>query len=644
MNFSGNEITGIIAVIVAFGIIVTASNHLAKIFQKIHLPLITGFIIVGIFAGPYLLKMLPGNLERLGFINDISLAFIAFASGTEIYLKEIRDKVKDIGIMTASQLIIIFVLSFIIVYLFADYIPFTANAGQNIKIAVSLLIATIFTASSPASAIAVINELRANGRFTKIALGVTVIKDIFVIILFAGTFAIAEVLISGNEFNVSEIIIVFADLFLSILIGFVFGKALELNFKIPKNEYLDITVVLLLGWSMFVFSAFVTKITTGFLTVPVHLEALLIGIIASFYVTNYTDYRINLEKLTKRFGHYVYAAFFTLIGATLSVDLLIEYWAIAVLLFGIRIFAVFIASFTGSVILKESLKEKMMSWMPYVTQAGISLGLITIISAHFLGFGTEFEAVLIAVIILNQFVGPPLMKFSIMKTGEAHIKSKDYVFDFHKDVFIIGLGGKAILLAKTLKREGYSVKIISDRKDVDDSFCTEVELNLVEEINVETLNAHDFKSADSVVILRKEEVAFEISELIYENFGTPNVIVVLETRGNIKRFKELGVIVVAPTAALIALLEHFVRSPHATSILLGMQENQETEEIEVLADDIHGMLLKDLRLPIGILVVSITRNNQVMLPNGYTRLRKHDMIAVVGSQEQIDAVRTKLQF
>jgi len=644
LNFTGNEITGIIAVIVAFGIIVTASNHLAKIFQKIHLPLITGFIIVGIFAGPYLLKMLPGNLERLGFINDISLAFIAFASGTEIYLKEIRDKVKDIGIMTGAQLIIIFVLSFIIVYLFSDYIPFTANVNPNIKVAVSLLIATIFTASSPASAIAVINELRAKGRFTKISLGVTVIKDIFVIILFAGTFAIAEVLISGNEFNISEIIIVFADLFLSILIGFVYGKALEINFKIPKNEYLDIALVLLLGWSMFVFSAFVTKITTGFLTVPVHLEALLIGIIASFYVTNYTDYRINLEKLTKRFGHYVYAAFFTLIGATLSVDLLIEYWAVAFLLFGIRIFAVFVASFTGSVILKENFKEKMMSWMPYVTQAGISLGLITIISAHFLGFGSEFEAVLIAVIIINQFVGPPLMKFSIMKTGEAHIKSKDYVFDFHKDVFIIGLGGKAVLLAKTLKREGYSVKIISDRKDVDDSFCTEVELNLVDEINVETLNAYDFKSADSVVIMRKEDVAFEISELIYENFGTPNVIVVLETRGNIKRFKELGVIVVAPTAALIALLEHFVRSPHATSILLGMQENQETEEIEVLADDIHGMLLKDLRLPIGILVVSITRNNQVMLPNGYTRLRKHDMVAVVGSQEQIDAVRTKLQF
>ncbi|MCF6184553.1 MAG: cation:proton antiporter [Bacteroidales bacterium] len=245
-NFSGNEITAIVSVIVAFGIIVTASGHLAKIFQKIHLPLITGFIIIGILAGPYLLKMLPGNLNRLEFINDISLAFIAFASGTEIYLKEIRDKVKDIGIMTAVQLVVIFTVSFIIIYIFSDYIPFTANAGKNTKIAISLLISTIFIASSPASAIAVINELRAKGRFTKISLGVTVIKDIFVIILFAGTFAVAEVLISGNNFNFSEILVVFADLFFSILIGLVYGKILELNFKIVKTEYLDIAVVLLL--------------------------------------------------------------------------------------------------------------------------------------------------------------------------------------------------------------------------------------------------------------------------------------------------------------------------------------------------------------------------------------------------------------
>jgi len=643
LTFS-NEIIGIIAVIVAFGIIVTASNHLAKIFQKIHLPLITGFIFIGILAGPYLLKMLPGDLSHLEFINDISLAFIAIASGTEIFLEEIRDKVRDIRIMTTAQLFFVFIISFVIIFLAADYIPFMKDGSRNIKIAVALLISTIFTASSPASAIAVINELRAKGSFTKIAMGVTIIKDIFVIIFFAVTFAIAEVLVSGNEFKTNEIIIVSIGLFLSILIGIGYGKLFELNFKINKNEYIDITIVLLLGWSMFLLSSYFSKLSGNFLETPMHFEALLIGIIASFYVTNYTNYRIHLEKLTHRFGHYIYAAFFTLIGATLSIDVLIKYWAAAILLFAVRIIALISASLIGSLTLKETRKEVLTSWMPYITQAGVSLGLITIISAQFLGFGVEFEAILIAVIIINQFVGPPLIRWAIVNVNEAHTKSKDYKFDFHKDVFIIGLGGKAVLLAKTLYNEGYSVQIITDRKNINDTFCKDVKINIVEKITYETLAEHNFKTADSVVIMRKPDAAYEICEIIYENFGTPNVIVVVDSPTETERFKKLDAIVVAPTGALIALLEHFVRSPHATSILLGLQKNHETEEIEVLADDVHGVALRNLHLPVGVLIMSVSRNNDTILTGGYTRLRKHDIVTVVGSQEQIDIVRTKLQF
>jgi len=639
-----NQILGIIAVIVAFGIIVTASNHLAKIFQKIKLPLITGFIIIGVLSGPYLLKMIPGDLKHLEFINDISLAFIALASGAEIFLKEIRDKIKDISIMTAAQFVIVFLVSFIIVFLLSDYIPFMKDADQNIKIAISLLLSTIFTASSPASAIAVINELRAKGPFTKIALGVTIIKDIFVIILFALSFSVSQVLISGKDFNGSEIIIVSAGILLSILAGVGYGKLIELNFKIDKNEYLDISVILLLGWSMFIFSSYFSDFSGKFLETPIHIEALLIGIVASFYVTNYSEFRINLEKLITRFGHYIYAAFFTLIGATLSIDILLKYWAVAVLLVSVRIIAVIAASVVGSSILKETREGILLSWTPYITQAGVSLGLITVVSSHFLGFGVEFEAILIAVIVINQFIGPPLMKWAIINVNEAHIKSSAHKIDFHKDVFIIGLGGKSVLLARTLKNEGYSVQIITDRKNVDTSFCKEVKLNIVDEINYETLKKHKFETADSVVIMRKEDVAYSICEVIYEKFGIPNVIVVVETHTDSAKFKKLGVIVVAPTGALIALLEHFVRSPHATSILLGMQKNHETEEIEVLADDVHGRAIRDLHLPVGVLFMSVTRKGTVMLTGGYTRLRKHDIVTVVGSQEQIDLVRTKLQY
>jgi NhaP-type Na+/H+ or K+/H+ antiporter len=76
---------------------VAASGSIAKTFLKFKLPLITGFLAVGIIAGPYVANLITKDaVHNLIFINDISLAFIAFAAGAELYLKELRGQFKII--------------------------------------------------------------------------------------------------------------------------------------------------------------------------------------------------------------------------------------------------------------------------------------------------------------------------------------------------------------------------------------------------------------------------------------------------------------------------------------------------------------------------------------------------------------------
>lgn len=633
-----------LAVISTFGIIVTASNQIAQLFQKIKLPLITGFIVIGVIAGPFVLKILPKDLVHLDFINDISLGFIAFAAGAEMYLKEIKDRGKPIAIMTTSQIVITFVISFILLYFFIDLMPFAKNFTTKVSVAFVLLTSTIFIAPSLATTIPLIGELRANGPFTKTVLGVTVFKDILLIIIFAITFAVSDMLVSGETLYWYEILVVLLDLILSIGIGIVYAIIYKVVFKIKKPFWVEIILFLVAGWSTFLLSSFVNHISHNFFVFPIHLEAVLIGITASFYLINFSKFRLNVQQLVEKVGPYIYVAFFTLVGAALSLDALAKYWLIALVLFGLRIILLFGSSVIGSLISKDSIKETFLSWTPHIAQAGISLGLITIIAARFDVFGDEFAAILIAVIVINQFIGPPLMKFAITKVGEAHVKSKDYSADYQRDVFMIGLEGKSIVLGKNLKEQNYNVKIITDRTEIDTSSCTELEIIEVSEINLQTLENIGLKAADSVVILRPEVEAYRICELIYENFGTPNVIVRLEKRENIKDFAKLNVIVVEPASAMLNLLEHFVRSPQATSILLGIEKSQNTEDVEVLSHDVHGSALRDLRFPLGILVISITRNGQVMLPHGYTHLRIKDLVTVVGSDDELEKVRTKLQY
>lgn len=72
----------LLILILGFVVIAISANQIAKTFQKIRLPLITGLIFTGIIAGPYILGLIPvSSKSELNFINEIALAFIAFAAG-----------------------------------------------------------------------------------------------------------------------------------------------------------------------------------------------------------------------------------------------------------------------------------------------------------------------------------------------------------------------------------------------------------------------------------------------------------------------------------------------------------------------------------------------------------------------------------
>jgi Trk K+ transport system NAD-binding subunit len=94
---------------------------------------------------------------------------------------------------------------------------------------------------------------------------------------------------------------------------------------------------------------------------------------------------------------------------------------------------------------------------------------------------------------------------------------------------------------------------------------------------------------------------------------------------------------------MINLLDHFVRSPNATSMLLGLDQNQDSIDVEIRNKDIHGMTLRDLRFPTDVIVLSVVRKGQVIISHGYTRLRLGDIVTLVGTTESVENVRIKLE-
>jgi Trk K+ transport system NAD-binding subunit/Kef-type K+ transport system membrane component KefB/mannitol/fructose-specific phosphotransferase system IIA component (Ntr-type) len=631
--------TDILIFLASFAVIALASKQIGQFFVKIHFPLISGFLFTGILTGPYVLNLISLEItENLRFVDEISLAVIAFAAGSELYIKDLRSRFKSIRWVTLGLVVCTFTIGSFAVFFLSGYIPFMQAMPVAGRIAVSLLAGAILVARSPSSAIAIVNELRAKGPFTQMVLGVTVIMDVVVITLFAANSSIADALMTGLNFNLNFIFLLLAELLAALALGYLLAKTLQFILYIDFGLKIKTVLVLLAGYGVYILSSLIHKASLARFSFEIHLEPLLICMIGSFLVTNYTRYRMEFSKILRDVGPPIYIAFFTLTGASLSLDILAQTWKIALVLFFVRCGAIFIGSFSGGVLAGDPMNYNRASWMSFITQAGVGLGLAKAVAVEFPQWGASFATVIIAVIVLNQIIGPPLFKKSIRLIGEDHSRAEPAEFDGIRDAIIFGLEGQSLALARLLKSHGWEVKIACQKVRQEDLVDSDLDIYPVSDFTLEVLRKLKTGKAEAVVAMLSDEENYQICELVYEHFGTENMIVRLNNRVNFERFHALGALIVDPTTAIVSLLDHFVRSPSAASLLLGMEENQDVVELEVRNPNLHGLALHDLRLPLDTIVLSVRRHGQMLISHGYTRLEMGDLVTLVGSINSLEEV------
>ncbi len=625
--------------IAGFTVIALASKQIGELFTKIKLPLISGFLFAGIVAGPFVLGLISEEASNsLRFVDEISLAFIAFAAGSELYLQELRDRFRSITWVTLGLVVVTFTLGSLTVFILANFIPFMRAMPATNQVAVSILAGAILVARSPSSAIAIVNELRATGPFTRTALGVTVVMDVIVIVLFAINSSIADALLTGLGFDLSFIILLLIELLVSLALGYMLGKILQFVLSRRLNGLLKTGLVLLTGYGIFVLSALIREFSHTQLPFEIFLEPLLICMVGSFVVTNYSRYRPEFLKILHDIGPPIYIAFFTLTGASLALDILVKTWPIALALFVVRLGAIFIGSFSGGALAGDPMSHNRVAWMAYVTQAGVGLGLAKEVAVEFPEWGGAFATVIISIIVLNQITGPPFFKWAINRVGEAHTRAKTG-FDGLRDAIIFGLEGQSLALADQLRSHGWQVKIASRQANgLEKVVDSDVDIYPFSNLTLDTLRQLGAEKAEAIITLLSDEENYQICELAYENFGTKDLVVRLNGRNNFDRFHRLGALIVDPATAIVGLLDHLVRSPLAASLLLGTEENQDIVDLEVRNPNLHGVPLRDLRFPLDTLILSVYRGGRLLISHGYTRLKIGDRVTMVGSLESLDEV------
>ncbi|MEZ4712199.1 MAG: cation:proton antiporter [Caldilineaceae bacterium] len=628
----------------AFGVIALAAERIGQFFARIKLPFISGFLFAGILAGPYVLDLISADaVTQLAFVDHISLAFIAFAAGSELYLEELRSRLKSILWVSLGTLVAIPLISGLAVFFLADMIPFMAEMPFSHRAAVAILAGAILAALSPSSAIALVNELRARGPFTQTVLGVTMILDIVVIILFAISSSIADTLFKSLAFDIHILLHVGAEILGSVMIGVVLGGFLHGVLSVRGSRLMKMALILGAGLGAFLLAPIVREASLHSVGFELELEPLLICMVASFAITNYSQHREEFLHLIHDAGPLVYIAFFTLTGASLALDLLADMWLIALIIFAVRAVGIFVGSYMGGTMAGDSSGHNRTAWLTFVTMAGVALGLTKNVMVGFPEWGAAFATMIISVIVLSQIVGPPLFKLAINFVGEAHQRTPTPEAHGVRSATIFGLETQSAALARQLQSHGWEVRIATLRTDLDKWQRKNADVTIVQipDLSLDSLRMAAADQAEAIVAMLSDDENFQVCEMAYEHFGTVTLVARLQDRKGYAKFDEIGAVIVEPANALIGLLDHSVRSPRAASLLMGAEGKRDIVEIEVQNPSLHGSLLRDLRLPLDTTVLSIQRNGNMLISHGYTRLERGDRLTMLGSADSLDEIMVR---
>jgi Kef-type K+ transport system membrane component KefB len=366
---------------------------------------VTGYLLFGILIGPQALGLVDLNIvNNMHIINEIALALIAFSIGAEFNFNHIKKLGKNIFIITLMQAFVTLALVFIVsFYVFDSSFSF------------SILLAAISCATAPAATLMVINQYNADGPLVRTILPVVAIDDAVCIITFGIAMALSKTSLGNQSMSfvhmLREPIIEIAT---SLSIGFILGFVFSVSRKYFKND--DDTLIWVLG---------VVFIAAG-ISLSFDLSPLLTCMTVGATITNFLPDCKKIFYLAEKFSPPLYLIFFTVAGASLHLTELTH-----IGLFGLA----YLISRTGGKIFGAALGAKMTSSSDNIVkylgfgllpQAGVAIGLVTLVNATFPEFGSELMTIVLGGVVFFEVIGPFSTKFALRKAGEINQRKSAY--------------------------------------------------------------------------------------------------------------------------------------------------------------------------------------------------------------------------
>jgi Kef-type K+ transport system membrane component KefB len=394
----------------AIGIMITVGLLGGVLSNKIKFPRVTGYIIVGILFSPSVIHLIPrATIAELDIITHVTLAIVAYLIGTSLRLESIKRLGRSISWITPTQslgawLVVTLSMAFLAPSILA--VPGATFMGNYLPMA--LVIGAIASATAPAVTMAVIREYKARGPLTTTLLAVVALDDAIAVIAFAIAMGIAQPLVNGGSGVALYHMLAAPSLAVaeSIGIGTALGFALVYLTKLAKTRALLLTVVLgiiLLGAGL-----------ANHLGISLIMANMTIGFVVANRVPD-SEPSIVVEGIEE----IVFAIFFVFSGMHFDASVIRTAGVLGIMLFGIRFAGKYYGTVIGARISRSSEEVRKYLGFALVPQAGVALGLALLAAEILPSLGNMLVNIVLASVIINELVAPPLTKYAITKAGES---------------------------------------------------------------------------------------------------------------------------------------------------------------------------------------------------------------------------------
>ncbi|MDX2184546.1 MAG: cation:proton antiporter [Gemmatimonadaceae bacterium] len=395
--------------LMTFGFLILGAYSVGELVSRIGLPKIIGYLAAGFVFGPRVLGVVTSDAaHRLAPVSGLAIALIAFLAGAELRWSEVRSRGPTIAKLLGAEITVTFVLLAGATALFGDALPFIRASGGLAELAAfSLLFASIAVVHSPAVTMALLSETRAEGPVARTTLGVVLVSDVAVVLLFSGALALARVLAppSGLDATGSTVGAVIWEIAGAAIVGAALGALVALYLRFLKQE-------------LFLF-ALVMAFLGSLLARALHVEVLLTLLTAGFVAENVSPREIGdgFRHAMERAATPVFVVFFALAGAELSPASIAASWTFVIPIVVLRIVGIRVGTWLGGRWASAPVEGRYV-WMGLVSQAGVAIGLASAVAQAYPERGVAMRDVFFAVIAVNELLGPILFRVGLTRAGE----------------------------------------------------------------------------------------------------------------------------------------------------------------------------------------------------------------------------------